>query len=87
MRATIYANLIDAYHILSHIMDAQNIPYEFDRARESAALLRDTPSSCSSDEAFSDIAIRDAVLDMWRDSGVHQAMRHGRDFALHDNVE
>lgn len=86
MRATIYANLIDAYHILSHIMDTKNIPYESDRARESAGLLRDLPSLCSSDEAFSDSAVKDAVQAMWEDEGVHQALGHGRDYALHDNV-
>ena len=38
------------------------------------------------DEAFSDIAIRDAMRDLWTDAGVQRAVARGHEFALHDNL-
>lgn len=40
----------------------------------------------SSDEAFTDLKIRDAMRGMWADSGVQKAVARGHEFALHDNL-
>jgi guanine nucleotide-binding protein subunit alpha len=39
-----------------------------------------------SDEAFSDLKVRDAMRGMWEDTGVQQAVARGHEFALHDNL-
>lgn len=39
-----------------------------------------------SDEAFSDMKVRDAMIDMWKDAGVQKAVCRGHEFALHDNL-
>jgi guanine nucleotide-binding protein subunit alpha len=40
----------------------------------------------SSDEAFTDLKIRDAMQGMWSDAGVQKAVSRGHEFALHDNL-
>jgi len=39
-----------------------------------------------SEEAFSDMAVRDAMKSMWDDAGVQKAVARGHEFALHDNL-
>lgn len=39
-----------------------------------------------SDEAFSDMKVRDAMRAMWLDAGVQKAVTRGHEFALHDNL-
>lgn len=39
-----------------------------------------------SEEAFSDLTIRDAMRNMWKDAGVQKAVARGHEFALHDNL-
>jgi len=38
------------------------------------------------EEAFSDLKVRDAMNEMWRDEGVQRAVYKGHEFALHDNL-
>lgn len=51
-----------------------------------AQLLDRTESDVGSDEAFSDLNIRDAMKNMWQDAGVQKAVARGHEFALHDNL-
>jgi guanine nucleotide-binding protein subunit alpha len=38
------------------------------------------------EEAFSDLRVRDAMNEMWKDGGVQKAVSKGHEFALHDNL-
>jgi guanine nucleotide-binding protein subunit alpha len=49
-------------------------------------LLAKTEADVDTDEAFSDIEIKQAMTDLWSDSGVQQAVARGHEFALHDNL-
>jgi guanine nucleotide-binding protein subunit alpha len=50
-----------------------------------ADLLDKTDPDVGSDEAFSDLKVRDAMRGMWLDAGVQKAVARGHEFALHDN--
>lgn len=52
----------------------------------SAELLEGTEPDVGSDEAFSDLRVRDAMRAMWNDAGVQKAVARGHEFALHDNL-
>ena len=49
-------------------------------------LLDKTEPDVGSDEAFSDLKVRDAMRVMWLDGGVQKAVARGHEFALHDNL-
>lgn len=51
-----------------------------------AELLDKTEPDVGSDEAFSDLKVRDAMREMWLDAGVQKAVARGHEFALHDNL-
>lgn len=51
-----------------------------------AELLDKTEPDVGSDEAFSDLKVRDAMRVMWLDGGVQKAVARGHEFALHDNL-
>jgi guanine nucleotide-binding protein subunit alpha len=51
-----------------------------------ADLLDKTDPDVGSDEAFSDLKVRDAMRGMWLDAGVQKAVARGHEFALHDNL-
>ncbi|KAJ5239695.1 G protein alpha subunit helical insertion [Penicillium chermesinum] len=54
--------------------------------KTAGALLDNTEPDVGSDEAFSDLRIRDAMREMWLDAGVQKAVARGHEFALHDNL-
>lgn len=51
-----------------------------------AHLVENSEPDVGSDEAFSNLTIRDAMKDMWSDAGVQKAVARGHEFALHDNL-
>jgi len=48
--------------------------------------LENTDPDVGSEEAFSDLKVRDAMRDIWDDAGVQKAVARGHEFALHDNL-
>ena len=54
--------------------------------KEFAALIDKTEPDVSSEEAFSDRNVKDAMEGMWADEGVQKAVARGHEFALHDNL-
>lgn len=52
-----------------------------------AQLINETEPDVDSDEAFSDLTVRDAMKDLWVDEGVQKAVARGHEFALHDNLQ
>ncbi|KAJ6166579.1 G protein alpha subunit helical insertion [Penicillium chermesinum] len=85
-RAVIYSNIVIAFKVLLDIMNAENIAYEHEKTKTAGALLDNTEPDVGSDEAFSDLRIRDAMREMWLDAGVQKAVARGHEFALHDNL-
>ena len=51
-----------------------------------AQFLDNVESDVGSEEAFSDLKIRDGMKNMWKDAGVQKAVARGHEFALHDNL-
>lgn len=51
-----------------------------------AHLVENAEPDVGSDEAFSNLTIRDAMKNMWSDAGVQKAVARGHEFALHDNL-
>lgn len=49
-------------------------------------LLAKTEADVDTDEAFTDIEIKEAMTELWSDGGVQQAVARGHEFALHDNL-
>ncbi|EEQ91758.1 small G-protein GPA2 [Blastomyces dermatitidis ER-3] len=86
-RAVIYSNLVVAFKVLLDIMRTENIDFEHEATMPQAQLLDSTEPDVDSDEAFSDLAIKDAMQGMWQDKGVQQAVSRGHEFALHDNLQ
>ncbi|CAI7613220.1 unnamed protein product [Penicillium pancosmium] len=85
-RAVIYSNIVIAFKVLLDIMNSENIKFDSDDTKSLAELLDSTEADVGSDEAFSNLKIRDAMRGMWRDSGVQKAVARGHEFALHDNL-
>ncbi|OQE19899.1 hypothetical protein PENSTE_c014G06397 [Penicillium steckii] len=85
-RAVIYSNIVVAFKVLLDIMNAENIDFEDANTQSLADLLDNADADVGSDEAFSDLKVRDAMRGMWKDSGVQKAVARGHEFALHDNL-
>ncbi|KAJ5648317.1 hypothetical protein N7490_004689 [Penicillium lividum] len=85
-RAVIYSNVVIAFKVLLDIMKAEHIKFENSETKAMGTLLDKTEPDVGSDEAFSDLKIRDAMRVMWLDAGVQKAVARGHEFALHDNL-
>ncbi|KAJ5539947.1 hypothetical protein N7513_008279 [Penicillium frequentans] len=85
-RAVIYSNVVIAFKVLLDIMKAEGINFEDEKTQGLAELLDKTEPDVGSDEAFSDLKVRDAMRVMWLDGGVQKAVARGHEFALHDNL-
>ncbi|CAG7994005.1 unnamed protein product [Penicillium salamii] len=86
-RAIIYSNIVIAFKVLLDIMNAEDIDFEDEaNTRPLAELLDQTEPDVGSNEAFSDLKVRDAMRVMWEDGGVQKAVARGHEFALHDNL-
>ncbi|PYI10289.1 guanine nucleotide binding protein, alpha subunit [Aspergillus sclerotiicarbonarius CBS 121057] len=85
-RAVIYSNLVIAFKVLLDIMRAESIDFQQERTKPLAGFIDGLEPDVASDEAFSDPKVRDALRDMWDDTGVQKAVARGHEFALHDNL-
>ncbi|KAI9374294.1 guanine nucleotide binding protein, alpha subunit [Aspergillus egyptiacus] len=85
-RAVIYSNIVVAFKVLLEIMRTETIDFEHDNTRPLAEFIDNLEPDVGVEEAFSDLKVRDAMKDMWNDSGVQKAVSKGHEFALHDNL-
>ncbi|KAL2008307.1 hypothetical protein VTN00DRAFT_8289 [Thermoascus crustaceus] len=85
-RAVIYSNIIVAFKVLLDIMRAEEIQFEKEESKPLAEFIDNTEPDVGSEEAFSDLKVKDAMRQLWDDSGVQQAVARGHEFALHDNL-
>ncbi|KAL4870982.1 hypothetical protein BDV12DRAFT_41335 [Aspergillus spectabilis] len=85
-RAVIYSNIVVAYKVLLEIMRTESIDFEHETTRPLADFIDNLEPDVGIDDAFSDTKVRDAMNEMWIDSGVQKAVSKGHEFALHDNL-
>lgn len=85
-RAVIYGNVVVACKILLEIMDSQNIAYAEETTKTHAALIESLNPDVDAEDAFTDEAVKEALLGLWNDAGVQQAVSRGHEFALNDNM-
>lgn len=85
-RAVIYSNIVVAFKVLLEIMRTEDIPFEKEDNKPLAELIDNTEADVGADEAFSDLRVKDAMRQLWDDSGVQKAVARGHEFALHDNL-
>lgn len=87
VRAVIYSNLIIAFRVLSEIVQDERIAYENEESEAYADLLDNTEADVDAHEAFKDKKVKEAMIGLWRDTGVQKAVTKGHEFALHDNLD
>lgn len=87
VRAVIYSNLIIAFRVLNEIIQDERIAFENEESEAYADLLDNTEADVDAHEAFKDKKVKDAMIGLWRDTGVQKAVTKGHEFALHDNLD
>lgn len=85
-RAVIYSNVIVACKVLLDIMDTQKIPYEREENLAHSELLEELNTDIDADSAFKDDSVREALVALWADAGIQQAVQKGHEYALNDNM-
>ncbi|RVX67538.1 hypothetical protein B0A52_08891 [Exophiala mesophila] len=86
VRAVIYSNLIIAFRVLYDIIRDERIAFENEESEAFADLLGETEADVDAHEAFKDKNVKEAMVGLWRDTGVQKALTKGHEFALHDNL-
>ncbi|KAJ5887911.1 hypothetical protein N7495_007952 [Penicillium taxi] len=93
-RAVIYSNTVIAFKVLLDIMNAENIEFEREDSRIASTILDNEDPDVGSDEAFSNLKIRDAMHTMWLDPGVQKAVVRGHEifkllttFSFYESLE
>lgn len=86
VKAVIYSNLIVAFRILNEIMQDEKIDFASDENEGYAELLDGIDADVDAHEAFRDKKVKEAMIALWRDTGVQKAVSKGHEFALHDNL-
>ena len=86
IRAVIYSNVIIAFRVLLEIMEDEHIEFQNTRTKESAELIETTDADVDAEDAFSDPDVKEAMLAMWEDPGIRQAVSKGHEYALNDNL-
>ncbi|KAL3456361.1 guanine nucleotide binding protein, alpha subunit [Aspergillus heterothallicus] len=85
-RAVIYSNIVVAFKVLLEIMRTEDLEFEHIQTKPLAEFIDNVEPDVGIDEAFSDLKVRDAMTEMWKDGGVQKAVSKGHEFALHDNL-
>jgi guanine nucleotide-binding protein subunit alpha len=82
----IYSNMIVAFRVLLEIMQTEDFDFAEEKTKAHADLLEETEADLEADLAFTDLDVKEAMLGMWLDSGVQQAVAKGHEYALNDNL-
>lgn len=87
VKAVIYSNVIMAFRVLLEIMNDHNIEFAKDATATHAEMIEHVDTDVSSDHAFRDPKIKEAMTELWMDAGVQKAVTKGHEFALNDNLQ
>ncbi|KAJ5568988.1 hypothetical protein N7450_011474 [Penicillium hetheringtonii] len=85
-RATILANLLDAFKILLDIMATERLDFGCERAKQSAALLAIMEPEILLIRIPLDTPFFTAMKSLWQDPGVKVAVSISRSLPFHDNL-
>ena len=85
-RGVIYSNMVIAFRVLLEIMHDEHYDFHDEKTKIYADLLETTDPDLDAEEAFKNENVREAMLGMWQDQGVHKAIAKGHEFALNDNL-
>lgn len=86
IRALIYSNVITAFKVLLEIIEEENMRLEDERTRAHADLIASTRHNVADDVAFTDMDVKAAMLGMWEDDTVRQAVAKSHQYAENDNL-
>jgi guanine nucleotide-binding protein subunit alpha, other len=86
VKAVIFSNIIIAFRVLYEIMQDEKIAFEDEGNEAYAEYLENANADVDAHEAFRDKKIKDAMVALWKDTGVKKAIAKGHEFALHDNL-
>ncbi|KAI5293973.1 hypothetical protein KEM52_004927 [Ascosphaera acerosa] len=79
-KAVIYSNLVVAFKVILDIMETARVGFTLEQSESFASLIKDTEPDVDVDEAFADLAIKNAMTGLWDDGGVQQAVARGHDY-------
>jgi guanine nucleotide-binding protein subunit alpha, other len=86
VKAVIYSNVVIAFRVLLEIMADERLDFGDEKTRVHADVLEDADADVDALHAFRDPKIRDAMLGLWKDTGVQQAITKSHYYALNDNL-
>lgn len=86
VKAVIYSNVVIAFRVLLEIMQDEKIEFADEKTKANADAIEDAEADVDANQAFRDLEIKEAMLGMWKDAGVQQAVAKSHEFALNDNL-
>ena len=86
LKAVIYSNVVIAFRVLLEIMHDEKLGFADPRNESYAEVIEDAEADVDANQAFRDTRIKEAMLAMWHDTGVQQAVAKSHEFALNDNL-
>ena len=86
IKAVIYSNVVIAFRVLLEIMQDERLDFADEKLRAYADVIEDAEADVDANQAFRDMRVKDAMMGMWRDPGVQQAVAKSHEFALNDNL-
>ena len=86
LKAVIYSNVVIAFRVLLEIMHDERLNFADPRIESYADVIEDAEADVDANQAFRDPRIKEAMLAMWNDTGVQQAVAKSHEFALNDNL-
>lgn len=86
VKAVIYSNVVIAFRVLLEIMQDEKIEFADEKTKVYADVIEDAEADVDANQAFRDSRVKDAMMGMWKDNGVQQAVSKSHEFALNDNL-
>jgi guanine nucleotide-binding protein subunit alpha, other len=72
--------------VLLEIMQDENLTFADEKTKVYADVIEDAEADVDANQAFRDTKVKDAMMGMWKDAGVQQAVSKSHEFALNDNL-
>jgi guanine nucleotide-binding protein subunit alpha, other len=86
VRAVIYSNVLIAFRVLLEIMQDERIGYDDEKTRVHADVIDEAEADVDANAAFRDPRVKEAMIAMWKDTGVQKAVAKSHEFALNDSL-
>ncbi|ETN41952.1 uncharacterized protein HMPREF1541_03891 [Cyphellophora europaea CBS 101466] len=86
VKAVIFSNVVIAFRVLLEIMQEERLAFADEKTKMHAEVLEDVDADVDALHAFRDQRLKEAMLGLWKDDGVQQAVAKSHEFALNDNL-